>query len=64
MIPQNDQWEHLPPAWVEKNRSRTDIWFAWRPVMLGALGMGRIVWLRPVWRNRCCGVTIYQEADD
>ncbi len=43
-------------------RSRTDAWFAWRPVRLGALGTGRCVWLRWLWRNRCCGVTIYQRS--
>lgn len=41
-------------------RSTSDIWFAWHPVNLGALGTGRRVWLRRVWRNRCMGVTIYQ----
>ena len=47
----------IRPDW----KSRTDTWFAWRPVRLGALGTGRLVWLRHVWRNRCFGVTIYQE---
>jgi len=48
------------PQWA----SRSDTWFAWRPVFTGALGMiggGRLVWLRRVYRNRCMGVTIYQE---
>lgn len=44
------------PDW----RSRSDTWFAWRPVRLGALGTGPWVWLRRVWRNRCAGITIYQ----
>jgi len=43
---------------------KSDIWFAWRPVRLGALGTGRIVWLRRVWRNRCAGVSIYQYQND
>lgn len=41
-----------------------DEWFAWRPVRLGALGTGRWVWLRRVWRNRSIGVTIYQDLAD
>ena len=31
---------------------RPEIWFAWYPVRLGALGGGRLVWLRYVWRMR------------
>jgi hypothetical protein len=41
------------------NRSRTDMWFAWYPVRLGALGTGSISWLRRLRRSRCCGVTLY-----
>jgi hypothetical protein len=41
-------------------RSVHDEWFAWRPVRLGALGTGRLVWFRRLWRNQCAGVTIYQ----
>ena len=41
--------------------SITDTWFCWYPVRLGALSTGRLVWLKRVWRNRCAGVTIYQE---
>lgn len=37
-----------------------DVWFAWRPVRLGALGTGRMVWLKRVWRSRCARVAIYQ----
>lgn len=40
--------------------SVTDIWYAWYPVRYGALGTGRWVWLRKVWRNRCGGTAIYQ----
>lgn len=40
--------------------SRSDTWFAWFPVRYGALGTGRVAWLRRVWRNRCAGVAIYQ----
>jgi hypothetical protein len=47
------------PEW----RNQEDIWFAWYPVRTGALGAGRVVWLTKVWRNRCCGVTIYQTLD-
>lgn len=43
-----------------KNPSKTDTWFAWFPVRTGALGTGRFVWLKKVWRNKCAGVTIYQ----
>jgi hypothetical protein len=46
-----------------KDASQTDQWFAWYPVRIGALGTGQIVWLKKVWRNRCCGVTIYQPLD-
>ena len=62
MIPQNNQWEVLPKDWIEENRSRSDMWFAWHPVRTGALGTGKLVWLKRVWRNRCCGVTIYQSG--
>lgn len=45
--------------------SATDIWFAWRPVRVGALGDGPSVWWKKVWRNRThfCGVevAVYQE---
>jgi hypothetical protein len=44
----------------ESDASRDDIWFAWYPVQLGALGTGGWAWLRKVWRNKCCGSTIYQ----
>lgn len=44
-----------------RNHSQSDTWFAWRPVRLGALKSGPWIWLRKVWRNKCCGVTIYQE---
>lgn len=40
--------------------SESDTWFAWYPVATGALGTGGWVWLRRVWRNKCCGVAIYQ----
>lgn len=43
--------------------SITDMWFAWYPVRLGAPGTGQLVWLRTVWRNRCFGVTIYQDLE-
>lgn len=43
--------------------SKSDVWFAWRPVQVGALGHGGWVWMRRVWRNRCCGVVIYQMVD-
>ncbi len=45
-------------------RSRSDTWFAWYPVRVGALGTGRLIWLERVWRNRCMGVTIYQSLKD
>jgi len=45
------------PDWA----SQSEIWFAWHPVFTGALGTGKLVWLKRVWRNRCMGVTIYQE---
>jgi hypothetical protein len=48
--------EFMPEEW----RSRQDYWFAWYPVRFGALGTGRLVWLKTVWRNRCMGATIYQ----
>ncbi|GEM_PF-6008029 len=41
----------------------TDIWFAWFPVRLGALGSGKLAWMQRVWRNRCGGVKIYQPLD-
>ena len=44
--------------------SRSDIWFAWFPVRIGALGTGPVVWLKKLWRNRCGGVTIYQLPED
>lgn len=46
----------MPEEW----RSKSDIWFAWYPVHLGALGTGRLAWRERLWRNRCMGVTIYQ----
>lgn len=48
------------PDWA----SRSDRWFAWQPVRVGALGTGPLrvgCWL---WRNQCCGVTIYQDLED
>lgn len=50
----------IDPAWIEENRTKNDAWFAWHPVRLGALGTGRLVWLRRVWRSRCMGTAIYQ----
>jgi hypothetical protein len=47
------------PDWA----NREDEWFAWHPVRFGPLGDGPWVWLRRVWRNRCCGVTMYQDLD-
>ena len=47
----------------EKDRNRSDEWFAWFPVRAGALGTGHWMWLKTVWRNKCCGVTIYQPLD-
>ena len=47
------------PEWA----SKSDVWFAWFPVSLGAFGMGDIVWLKKVWRNRCMGATIYQDLE-
>ncbi len=44
-------------------RSRSDVWFAWYPVRLGALGVGRLVWWEYVWRNRCMRATIYQSLE-
>lgn len=41
-----------------------DIWFAWRPVRLGALRGGSFVWLRHIARNQCLGVTLYQDIED
>lgn len=43
-------------------------WFAWRPVRLGALGTGRLVWLRWVKRIRTItpwgeSCSIYQPLD-
>ena len=46
-----------------EDASRSDCWFAWHPVRVGALGTGSFAWLSKVWRNRCCGVTIYQPLD-
>lgn len=45
------------------DRSKSDEWFAWYPVYLGVLGTGELVWLEKLWRNRCCGATIYQRLD-
>jgi len=41
----------------------TGVWFAWRPVRLGALGTGPVAWLRPVWFATAMGVTIYQSLE-
>lgn len=41
--------------------SRSDEWFAWYPVRLGAIGVGRWVWMQHVWRNRCMEAMIYQD---
>lgn len=38
-------------------------WFAWYPVRLGALGTGRWVWLKTVWRSTTYPV-IYQSVED
>lgn len=38
-----------------------DTWFAWYPVRTGALGTGRLRWLKKLYRERFSGVTIYQE---
>jgi hypothetical protein len=38
--------------------------FAWRPVRLGALSTGELVWLKTVWFCTAMGVTIYQDAED
>lgn len=48
------------PDWASKD----DSWFAWRPVRVGALGTGPVRWLVRLWRNKCCGVTIYQDLGD
>ena len=40
--------------------SKSDEWFAWRPVRTGALGTGQWAWMKRLWRNKCCGVVIYQ----
>ena len=45
------------------SKSKWDIWFAWHPVRLGALGTGRIAFMEEVARNRCMGVTIYQPKE-
>lgn len=47
---------------------KKDTWFAWYPVRLGALGIGRWVWLKRVWRDnspaaRFYGVRIYQSLE-
>jgi len=44
---------------------KTDFWFAWYPVRLGAMGTGRYVWWCKVWRERAIrgpykGCVIYQ----
>lgn len=45
--------------------SKTDIWFAWYPVRIGALQDGPKLWLKRVWRNRTffggMWITIYAE---
>jgi hypothetical protein len=38
-----------------------DVWFAWRPVRIGALGTGPKRWLTKLYRERFAGVTIYQD---
>ena len=48
----------------DADKSKSDNWFAWYPVRLGALGTGGWLWLEKVWRNKCCGVTIYQPIDE
>ena len=40
--------------------SVTDTWFSWYPVRYGSMSTGSWVWLKKVWRNRCCGTAIYQ----
>jgi hypothetical protein len=40
------------------------LWFAWRPVRLGALGTDRLVWLRTVLRvPGPGGIDIYQPKE-
>ena len=48
---------------IEILPSESDEWFAWYPVRTGALGTGKIVFLKKVWRNRCGGITIYQPME-
>jgi hypothetical protein len=48
------------PDWA----SKSDIWFAWHPVRIGALGTGPVRFGVKLYRNRCCGVTIYQDLED
>lgn len=43
--------------------SKSDFWFASRPVQTGALGTGPIRFGCWLWRNQCMGVTIYQDLD-
>lgn len=38
-------------------------WFAWYPVRLGALGTGRLIWLRRVLRIGRGLCAIYQPLD-
>jgi hypothetical protein len=40
-----------------------DIWFAWYPVHIGALGTGPRRWLKRLYRERFAGVTIYQDLE-
>lgn len=47
------------PEWS----SYSDTWFTWYPVRIGAFGTGPLRWLTRLWRNRCCGVTIYQDLE-
>ena len=51
----------VEPEKKNKYASGSDKWFAWHPVRTGALGTGSVVWLKHVWRNKCFGVTIYQD---
>ena len=52
------------PAGTESWASLSDTWFAWYPVRVGALGTGSWRWMCRLWRNRCLGVTIYQDLED
>ena len=49
---------------IRQDPSKSDIWFAWFPVRLGALSIGHWIWLEKVWRNKCAGVTIYQSLKE